>query len=153
MLESGVSLWADAAEFAPGDLFEIQDQIVRHIVTRIAPHIREEELRRAMRRKPESMTAYDRTLQALHLMDYMDKDMFGQARDVLAQAMSDDPNFAMPVAWSVWWHIIWVGQGWSTDPASRLRSRQRIGRARDHPGSKQCARPCDDGASALIHAA
>ena len=62
------------------------------------------------------MTAYDRTLQALHLMDYMDKDMFGQARDVLGQAMEEDPLFAMPVAWSIWWDIIWVGQGWSTNP-------------------------------------
>ena len=60
------------------------------------------------------MTVYDRTLQALHLMDYMDKDMFGQARDVLGQAMEEDPLFAMPVAWSIWWYIIWVGQGWST---------------------------------------
>jgi adenylate cyclase len=115
--QSGVSVWADVAAFPPGDLFEIQDQLVRHIVTRIAPHIREEELRRAMRRRPESMTAYDRTLQALHLMDYMDKDTFGQARDVLSRAMEDDPHFAMPVAWSVWWHIIWVGQGWSVNPA------------------------------------
>ena len=73
-----------------------------------------------MRHRPESMTAYDRTLQALHLMDYMDKDMFGQARDVLEQAMEDDPHFAMPVAWSVWWYIIWVGQGWSIDPAADI---------------------------------
>ena len=118
--ETGVSLWAEAAEFAPGDLFEVQDQVVRHIVTRIAPHIREEELRRAMRRRPESMTAYDRTLQAIHLMDYMDKDMFGQARDVLDQAIREDPHFATPVAWSVWWHVIWLGQGWSTDRAADI---------------------------------
>jgi adenylate cyclase len=24
----------------------------------------------------------------------------------------------MPVAWAVWWCIIWVGQGWSSDPAA-----------------------------------
>jgi len=27
---------------------------------------------------------------------------------------------AMPVAWSVWWYIIWVGQGWSADPRADL---------------------------------
>ena len=96
----------------------MQDQLVQHIVTRIAPHIREEELRRAMRQRPDSMTAYDRTLRALRLMDYLDKDMFGQARDVLRQAMEDDPNFAMPVAWSVWWYSwLRVGPGSSSDPA------------------------------------
>jgi adenylate cyclase len=116
--QTGFSLWAEVNDFPPGDLFEIQDRLVQRIVTRIAPHIREEELRRAMRLRPDSMTAYDRTLRALHLMDYMDKDMFGQAQDVLCEAMEDDPHFAMPVAWSVWWYIIWVGQGWSSDPAS-----------------------------------
>ncbi|HUB48467.1 MAG TPA: adenylate/guanylate cyclase domain-containing protein [Acetobacteraceae bacterium] len=114
--QSGFSVWAETSEFPPGDLFEMQDHLVRRIVSRIAPHIREEELHRAMRVRPESMTAYDRLLQALHLMDYMDKDMFRQAGDVLKQAMDADPRYAMPVAWSVWWHIIWVGQGWSTDP-------------------------------------
>jgi adenylate cyclase len=114
--QSGFSVWAESNEFPPGDLFETQDHLVRRIVSRIAPHIREEELRRAMRVRPESMTAYERLLQALRLMDYMDKDIFRQAHDVLRQAMDDDPRYAMPVAWSVWWHIIWVGQGWSTDP-------------------------------------
>jgi adenylate cyclase len=114
--QSGFSVWAETLEFPPGDLFEIQDLLVRRIVSRIAPHIEEEELNRALRMRPESMTAYERLLQALHLMDYMDKDMFHQARDVLRQAMDDDPRYAMPVAWSVWWHVIGIGQGWSTDP-------------------------------------
>jgi adenylate cyclase len=116
--QTGFSIWGEIFEFPPGDLFEVQDQFVQRIVTRIAPHIREEELRRAMRQRPDSLTAYDRTLRALHLMDYMDKDTFGQARDVLRQAMEDDPHFAMPVAWSVWWHLTWVGQAWSDDPAA-----------------------------------
>src|SRR5215467_10906733 len=75
-----------------------------------------------MRQRPESMTAYDLTLRALHLMDYMDKEIFGQARDVLRQAMEVDPNFAMPVAWSVWWYLTWVGQGWSDDPIADFTS-------------------------------
>ena len=117
---TGFGIWSDRADFAPGELFEMQDRLVHHIVSRIAPQIREEELRQAMRQRPESMTAYDRTLQALHLMDYLDRDMFERSRDVLRQAMEDDPHFAMPVAWSVWWHIIYVGQGWSTDPRADM---------------------------------
>ena len=41
--------------------------------------------------------------------------------------MDDDPHFAMPVAWSVWWNIIWVGQAWSTDPARDLAAAQDLG--------------------------
>lgn len=123
---TGFGIWSDRADFAPGELFEMQDRLVHHIVSRIAPQIREEELRQAMRQRPESMTAYDRTLQALHLMDYLDRDMFERARDVLRQAMDEDPHFAMPVAWSVWWHIICVGQGWSSDPRADLATANEL---------------------------
>jgi adenylate cyclase len=124
--QSGFSLWAYSSEFLPSELFKMQEQLVERIVTRIAPSIRDEELRRAIRKRPDNMTAYDRTLQALHLMDYMDKETFGQARDVLRQAMQDDPHFAMPVAWSVWWYIVWVGQGWSTDPAGDFAAAREL---------------------------
>jgi adenylate cyclase len=51
-VESGSTLWANAYDSALGDLFEVQDQIVRRIVAGVAPHIQEEELRRALRRPP-----------------------------------------------------------------------------------------------------
>src|ERR1051326_2916364 len=70
---TGLHIWAESSEFPPDDLFAMQDNLVHHIVTRIAPHVREEEVRRAMRRRPENMTAYDRTLRALYLMDYIDR--------------------------------------------------------------------------------
>jgi adenylate cyclase len=123
---SGFTVWTEVIEFAPDELFDVQDRLVERIVSQIAPNIHKEELQRALRQRPESMTAYDLTLQALHLMDYMDKETFSKARDVLRQAMDDDPHFAMPVAWSVWWNIIWVGQAWSTDPARDLAAAQEL---------------------------
>jgi adenylate cyclase len=124
--QTGFSLWAEVNEFSPNELFDMQDRLVERIVSRIAPHIREEELKRALRQRPESMTAYDQTLQALYLMDYLDKDKFGHARDALRQAMDDDPHFAMPVAWSVWWHLSWVGQGWSDDPIADFTAAREL---------------------------
>jgi adenylate cyclase len=123
---SGFSVWTEVIEFAPDELFDVQDRLVERIVSQIAPNIHKEELQRALRQRPESMTAYDLTLQALHLMDYMDKETFSKARDVLRQAMDDDPHFAMPVAWSVWWNIIWVGQAWSADPSRDLAAAQEL---------------------------
>ncbi len=114
--ETGVMLWADTTDTAPDDLFEVQDRIVQRIVTRIAPYIREEELRRALRRRPENMTAYDLMLQALQVMRHLDRQEFAKARVLLAKAMELDTSFAAPIAWAVWWHIRWVGQGWSEDP-------------------------------------
>ena len=49
-------------EIPPGDLFEVQDEVVRKVVAGIAPNIRSIELRGLLRKRPESFTAYDHTL-------------------------------------------------------------------------------------------
>lgn len=115
---TGVSLWGEKAEFPPGELFDVQDRVVERIVVGIAPNVRAAELRGAMRKKPGSFTAYDHTLRALHIINSLDKGTFLKARDYLNEAMDEDRNFAMPVAWAARWHSIYVGQGWSADPAA-----------------------------------
>jgi adenylate cyclase len=111
----GVSLWAEKAEVAPGELFDVQDRIVQRIVSGIAPNVRAAELREAMRKKPESFTAYDYTLRGLHVINTLDPNTFPLARDFFSKAMAEDPNFAMPAAWAARWHSLYVGQGWSHD--------------------------------------
>ena len=59
--ETMETLWGDAVEVAPGELFDLQDHIVE-IVAGIAPNVRNSELRNAMRKRPESFTAYDYAL-------------------------------------------------------------------------------------------
>jgi adenylate cyclase len=111
---SHIALWADANTTPLEKLFDVQDTIVRRIVSGIAPHIQEEELHRALRMHPQNMTAYDLTLQALHQMELLVPTSFQRAHELLAKAMHSDPHFAMPVTWAVWWYVIWIGQGWST---------------------------------------
>jgi len=114
---TGASLWAEREEVAAGALFDVQDRIVARIVAGIAPNVRAAELRAAMRKRPENFTAYEHTLRALHVIHSLDLNTFRKAREFLEQAMALDPNFAMPVAWAARWHSLYVGQGWSEDPA------------------------------------
>lgn len=116
--ETGESLWGDTSELAVDSLFDVQDRIVRRIVSGIAPHVRAEELRRAMRKRPENFTAYDYTLRALDVINHLSADTFPKAREYLERAMSEDRTFALPVAWAARWHSLNIGQGWS-------RQRQR----------------------------
>lgn len=113
--ESNVNLWGDVAEGAPDELFEMQDRIVARVVTGIAPHVRSAELQRALRKRPGSFTAYDSTLQALDCIHSMEKATFFRAREHLDRAMSEDKNFAMPVAWAARWRSLLIGQNWSDD--------------------------------------
>jgi adenylate cyclase len=112
---TGVSLWAETVEVAPGDLFVVQDEIVQRVISGIAPNVRASELRGAMRKRPDKFTAYDYTLRALHCIHSLNLESFLQAHEFLTKAMAEDPNFAMPVAWVARWHSLYVGQGWAPD--------------------------------------
>jgi adenylate cyclase len=137
---SGVSLWGDRSEVAPGDLFDVQDKIVRKIVAGIAPQVRTAELSEALRKRPENFSAYDCTLRALGLINTLDREAFVQARRFLDKAMAEDPDFAMPVAWSARWHSLNIGQGWSAEPAEDARlAAERAARAIELDGHNSLA--------------
>jgi adenylate cyclase len=113
---TGASLWADSYMIAVAELFDVQEEIVTRVVSGIAPNVRAAELRQAMRKRPESFSAYDHTLRALVCIHSLDRDVFMQAEGLLQQAIEIDPGFAMPLAWLARWHSLLVGQGWSLNP-------------------------------------
>jgi adenylate cyclase len=93
---------------------------VERIIAGVAPHVRAAELRRAMRKRPESFTAYDLTLRGIALIHDLSPDRFAEAWGLLERAMAHDPGFALPAAWAARWHSVNVGQGWSGDPRADL---------------------------------
>jgi adenylate cyclase len=113
--ETGQVIWADRFDGEFSDLFELQDRIAMRVVTAIAPQVRERELNRAVRKRPDSMTAYDLTLQALDLLHRMDRPSFFRAYELLQQARVEDPGYAPACSHTAYWHVTCVGQGWSTD--------------------------------------
>jgi len=114
--ENGAVVSADHHEGKIGELFELQDRISLKLVRTIAPHVRERELRRALRKHPSNMTGYDLLLQALDLLYKMDVDSFARARGLLQQAMALDPSYAPPFTYAALWHVFRVGELGSPDP-------------------------------------
>jgi adenylate cyclase len=119
---TGARLWAKSFDSPIAELFEQQDNVVEAVVAGIAPHIQNRELRRAMRKRPDSFNAYDLTLQAINLTLQIDPATFPTARSLFDRAIAEDPAFAMPRAWLAQWHSINVGQGWSANPDSDTQS-------------------------------
>jgi TolB-like protein len=112
--ETGTALWTDRTEAPLGDLFDIQDSYTTSFAGRIAPHIRNAELKRALRKRPETLTAYDYVLQAL---DHVHRDAtFERAGEYFQLAIDKEPTFALPYAWAGWWRSILIRQGWSKEP-------------------------------------
>ncbi|MGO4403452.1 adenylate/guanylate cyclase domain-containing protein [Bosea sp. RAF48] len=114
--ENGAVVSADHYDGQVNELFDLQDRIALELVRTVAPHVRERELRRALRQHPQNMTAYDLLLQALDLLYKMDADSFARARGLLQQAMALDPSYAPPFTYTALWHVFRVGELGSPDP-------------------------------------
>ena len=113
--QSGQVIWADRFDGEITDLFDLQDRIAIRVATAVAPHLRERELTRALRKHPASMTAYDLTLQALDQLSRMDRSALERARELLEQAIEVDPDYAPAYSRLASLHLRWIAQGWSED--------------------------------------
>jgi len=118
--ETGGILWTDSVEGSVSDIFALQDRLSERIVTTIAPHLRRAELRRALRKRPESLDAYDFVLRGLDLLYRLRREEFEQAREMFRRAIALDAAYATPYALSAQWHSIRYGQGWSENPADDI---------------------------------
>ena len=114
--EEGDSIWNDRIEATDAELFDVQDEIVSRVVTGVVPSVRAAELRRALRRRPDSLTSYDFTLRGMYNLDGLRRETFSEAGSQLRRAIAEDPGYAMPVAWAAQWHSLAVGQAWSDSP-------------------------------------
>jgi adenylate cyclase len=113
--ETGTIVLSERYDGELSSLFALQDSISAQIVTTIAPHVRERERLRAMRKHPKNLTAYDLVLQALGPLYEMDYQSFSRARGLLQQAMAHDPGYAPAYSYAAYWHMFRIGQGWSPD--------------------------------------
>ncbi len=63
--ETGNHLWAEKYDGALEDVFDLQDRITEGVAGAIEPSLRQAEVERARRKRPENLDAYDLYLQAL----------------------------------------------------------------------------------------
>ncbi|CAM3350730.1 hypothetical protein JHFBIEKO_5577 [Methylobacterium mesophilicum] len=117
----GGVIWADRFDGTLGSVFEMQDAIALRVASIVAPHLRSHELARAHRKRPDSLTAYDLTLQALSLIHRLERTSFIEARRLLEQASVCDAAYAPAYSHLASLGMRWIGQGWSEDEdADRL---------------------------------
>jgi adenylate cyclase len=62
---SGGHVWAERYDRALDDIFAVQDEITLSVVGYIEPSLRQAEIERAKRKRPDSLDAYDLYLRAL----------------------------------------------------------------------------------------
>jgi adenylate cyclase len=114
-VEAGVVLWADHYDGDVSELFEFQSRIATRIVWSVAPQVREAELKRALRKRSDSLNAYELLMKAIALTYRMNFADFNRAGELLQASIVADPNYATAYAYAALWHIHNFAQGWSPE--------------------------------------
>ena len=104
--ETGAHLWADRMDGLLEDVFDLQDRVTDAVVAAIAPEVRSAEQARAARKRPESLTAYDRILRA---MAALNRAQIGEATTHLDATITEAPDYAKALALRSWVHTLEVG--------------------------------------------
>jgi adenylate cyclase len=108
--ETGAHLWADRYDGALEDVFDLQDQVTERVVGVVEPSLRQSEIERSRRKRPENLDAYDLYLRALpHMASIMPADA-RIAAGFLEDALKLDPNYAAAHALLAWCHEIFFAR-------------------------------------------
>ena len=62
--ETGRHIWAERYDRAMDDVFALQDEMTMNVVAAIEPSLRQAEVERVKRKRPENLDAYDLVLRA-----------------------------------------------------------------------------------------
>lgn len=124
--ESGATIWSDRFAGEAADIFELQDELSVKVVATIAPQVRESELRRILRKRPESLDAYECVLRGLDLLYRFEGDEFTQALEMFERAMALDPTYATAHALAASWYSVRVNQGMSPDIVADFKEAERL---------------------------
>jgi adenylate cyclase len=93
--ETRAHIWADRYDRAVDDIFALQDEITLSTVAAIEPSLRQAEIERAKRKRPENLDAYDLLLRATPLVDTGMPEGASQAVPLLERALLLEPNYAL----------------------------------------------------------
>jgi adenylate cyclase len=126
--ETGTVLWSDRFAGAAIDLFSLQDELSARVVATIAPQVQESELRRVMRKHPESLDAYESVLRGLDLLYRQEADPWSQALPLFQRAIALDPRYATAYALAATCHGERFYEGTSRDPDADHREAERLSR-------------------------
>ena len=101
---TGMQIWADRYDRGLDDIFAVQDELTISVVGVIEPTLRQAEIERARRKRPDSLDAYDLYLRALPFAFTAMPHDADQALALLEKAIESEPDYAAAHAIIAWCH-------------------------------------------------
>jgi adenylate cyclase len=93
--EERTHIWVERYDRAISDIFALQDEITTSTVAAIEPSLRQAEIERAKRKRPENLDAYDLVLRATSFAYTGMPEGASQAMPLLERALVLDSNYAL----------------------------------------------------------
>ena len=108
------TIWSDNYDLPTDALGEADERVTTKLVARIDPVILQIEGSRPGRRSGSGATGL--VLRAIPLLYSLDRRRYDEAGAMLRQAAAASAEDSMVAAWTAFWHLFRVGQGWSESP-------------------------------------
>jgi adenylate cyclase len=102
---TGNHIWAEKYDRELKDVFAVQDEIIRKVVTGMAVEVAWGETGRIMTHATENHEAFDLFLKAYKLWQRFEKEANAQARELLIKAIELDPKYALAIAFLGYVHL------------------------------------------------
>jgi TolB-like protein len=114
--ETSVHLWAERYDRRLDDVFALQDEITLNVVGAIEPSLREAEIERVKRKRPENLDAYDLVLRALPHVCLPIPAEAAKAMPLLERALTLEPDYAGAHGYLAWCHqVLFVYSGFNKE--------------------------------------
>jgi adenylate cyclase len=117
---TGGHLWAERYDRDLGDIFAIQDELTRRIVTELEVALSSGEQARAWQRSTSSVEAYEHMLRGREQLRSGTSEANAFARECFERAIDADPRFAFAHALLGWTHWADARANWSRSPDESL---------------------------------
>jgi TolB-like protein/Tfp pilus assembly protein PilF len=117
-----IPVWSDRFELMADESCRVHEVTAR-IVAQVDPVILFIESQPKCR---ERQGATSLLLRAIPLMYSMKRAKYQEAGDLIAGALEEEPDNAKIAAWSAYWRVFHVGQGWAPDVSLALEQAQRL---------------------------
>ncbi len=117
---TGMHIWAERYDRDLDDIFAVQDELTRSIVTALGIHVESATLERALR-KVSDFTAYEYVLRARRPYEYYTKAMNEEARGLYLKALELDDGLTEARTRLALTYLSDAEFGWAADPEAAIR--------------------------------
>jgi TolB-like protein len=107
-------VWSQTWDHELDDVFALHNEIASSVAAQIDSILRLDSI-------PKQPTAANFVRQAVSAIHRLHPTTFHEAGNALAKALAREPDNASAHVWWAFWHLLFVGQGWATDPNTEMR--------------------------------